>query len=432
MHTRGFPKFLVAVGAKLLNVKPLGLRATVQRPIGFLLFCIPLCQLSAWQDFIPIDDSCFEGDAFQHSDDFEKNCFGETDDRLTTCNEFLRSLEQNDAPTPQERFDMVQGHLWFGYEDQGETSRVHDRERTVAEFEALISEFPDNVGILYYLEMAMKATLSPYEARSVIMERIVELAPQCSTIRERIIREIEIPSDPSEARAESLARLDELMNHGYSHARTPFWKIRFASMHFEQSLETNDVGKALAIQNSVLSDLKPETLMLDTKNRGQSLEGLCADFGYRLGLADLCLKSVAIAISRDLELGNGVDPHVWHAARRFGMFLTEATWGWGSGCLYPFGLSPGSGQPSSKLKEHYPFSTERKEEYAARLRKLLDSVPMNQQTMKYFDAYWRVADESQKINKLQAMLESGHDLGDRESAQRWLRDLLGKSESNRD
>ena len=415
-----------------MNINALVSRANSQRSLVFLLLCIPFCQLSAWQDFIPIDESCFEGDAFQYSDDFEGNCLSEIDERLTSCSKFLRSLEQKDAPTPQERFDMALGHLWFGYEDQGETSRVDEDERAVVEFETLASEFPDNVGILYYLEMAMKATLSPYEDRSAIMERIVELAPQCSNIRELMIREIDIPSDPSRERAESLATLAELMNHGYSHARTPFWKIRFASMFFEQSLETHDVESALAIQKSVFRDLKPTTMMLDKKNRGESLEGLCADFGYRLGLADLCLESVAIAIHQDLELGNGVDPHVWHAARRFGMFLTQATWGWGSGCLYPFGLSPGSGQPSNKIKEHYPFSIAKKEEYAVRLRKLLDSVPMSQQTMKHFEAYWRVADESQQINKLQAMLKSGHDLGDREAAQRWLRHLQDKSESGRD
>lgn len=413
-------------------INALGSSATSQRPLVFLLLFVPFYPLSAWQDFIPIDESCFEGDAFQYSDDFEENCLSGTDDRLSTCNEFLRSLEQNDAPTPQERFDMVLGHLWFGYEEQGKTSRVDDDERTVAEFEALTSEFPDNVGILYYLEMAMKAMLSPYEDRSVIMERIVELAPQCSNIRERMIREIDIASDPSKERAESLARLAELMNQGYSHARTPFWKIRFASMLFEQSLETDDVGSALAIQKVVYRDLKPTILMLDTKNRGQSLEGLCADFGYRLGLADHCLRSVAIAIRQDLELGNTVDPHVWHAARRFAIFSTDETWGWGSGCLYPFGLSPGSGQPSSKLKEHYPFSSETKKEHKVRLRKLLDSVPMNQQTMTYFDAYLWVADESQNINKLQTMLESGHDLGDRESAQRWLKQLRDKAESGGD
>lgn len=417
---------------KLLLINALGSRATSQRSLVFLLLIVPFYPLSALQDFIPIDESCFEGDAFQYSDDFEENCLSGTDDQLTTCNEFLRSLEQNDAPTPQERFDLVLGHLWFGYEEQGETSRVDDDERTLAEFEALTSEFPDNVGILYYLEMAMNASLRPFEDRSVIMKRIVELAPHCSNIRERVIREINVPSDPSRERTESLATLAELMNHGYSHARTPFWKIRFASMLFEQSLETDDVGSALAIQKIVHRDFKPSTLMLDAENRGQSLEGLCADFGYRLGLANLCLESVAIAIHQDLKLGNGVDPHVWQAARRFAIFSTNETWGLGSGCLYPFGLSPGSGKPSSKLKEDYPFSSAKKKEHKVTLRELLDGVPMNQQTMRYFEAYRRVADESQKIKKLQAMLESGHDLGDRESAQRWLRRLLDKSESGRD
>ncbi|MCY3884674.1 MAG: hypothetical protein OXG24_07100 [Gammaproteobacteria bacterium] len=373
---------------------------------------------------------CPKSPGFRLSEEATQKCEVQIDESLDDCQVYVNHLKSVVDPTAQQRFDLAFGLSKLRRLESVLQGRESIKQEVVKELRKLHEEFPNDVQVLMKL-----AWFEDYWTEFRLERRIAELAPDCTKNSRSLVEKLDRQTGQGMNRAgqdpilvQELAAMTDL---GFKHSERNWDKMLFGHLRYREYLLSGERKQAAKFRDEAIAELDPENFPFveDPNNHGWSL--LCGPIGYDFRFSEFCLNSIERVLSvtsrpRDYDVDRAyrgarllahvlVDPPsdnptapkipsdpselvgttttiVNSDGTLEDMVVDEAS----AEALFEFYYSHLHGPPKSHLVSFKPYKVTEATKFIIRLRDILESVPEDQRTKSFCEAYKYVLGEERR------------------------------------
>ena len=370
--------------------------------IAELKFIVPLMYLVCHAVIAGAGEStvCPGHDALVPSEKVIARCKQNMPKSMADCTRLVDEFSNLESPTTQQKYDLASAMRELSeYTHRTKTLELNGRVEKL--HRSLQEDHPDDISLLFDQYKRMDI-----EERLLFLFRILEIAPDCSDVRNRLVHGLGFHRAYRDDPALSDNRrgvISYQLGIGYRLADEKVWKLRFGQMMFNSDLDRGSTANAKRIQEDILRELDVAHLSYDGASRTENLEAICDEASLRLRFTKYCLDGIEQSLEHDISTGRPLGDDVLQAIKRVSVALTFRYDGRGYGEL----------DHPSNVKEfdfrEYPLFRQEAAKYAIRLDDMVRAVPVELQSLALYHAMIDVLGKDSKLKMLEGLLLAGAD-----------------------
>ncbi|MCY3885180.1 MAG: hypothetical protein OXG24_09750 [Gammaproteobacteria bacterium] len=318
---------------------------------------------------------CPNSPGLRPSQEVRENCEEKIKESSIECQRFITDLEQVINPTAQQRFDWAVGLSGLLLHETSSERRNEMKKQIHEEFRKLHQEHPNDVQIIYKLYIYGDTDLKLQRQR-----RIAKLAPNCTRNNKWIVIELDRRTGHGRNRLEQdpnlLKELSSMIEQGFEHAESNWQKMYFGHLKYREYLLLNKREIADSFRSQIITELDPANFPFqdDTTNNGWGL--LCGSMGYQFRFAEICLNAIDKALNEHPGLDRFDPEDAYFGVKQLTRELVGPTMG-------VLGRAP----PRVHQVSFNPYTTSEGARILMRLRDVMDDVPNELRTDRFYSAY---------------------------------------------
>lgn len=338
----------------------------IRQRVGLVVLFLPVCVLG-----IPCPDS----PGLRVSESVRHACEDRLEVSTDECRAILEQLESMEAPSPQQRFDLVSARMNLTLFEPDATREKTSDEQSLKDLQGLHEELPEDVQVMRKL-----ALLEDDETRLNLQREIAVLAPNCTSNIFYLASDLDWMTGYGWSRSKQdpdlLQELKSILDLGYETTSLRWYKMFFGQLRYREYLLDNEDSKASQFRQQVIEELSPATFPFENDENSDGWTLLCGEMGYKLRFAQMCLNALDRAYKQAISDGSVIPQDVYYGAGILAAVLVDVA-------SEVLDASP----PPEHAVLYAPYSASEGARILIGLRDLLESVPEDQRTTHFYTAY---------------------------------------------